>query len=181
MRIYTRGGDAGETALLGGKRVQKNHQRMEACGTIDELNATIGLIRAENLPVDLDRTLERRQHELFALGAELAAETPDRHGAALLTENHVRQLESQIDAWEAELPALTAFILPAGPRATVALHLARCVCRRAERAIVSVAQQSEIRPTALQYVNRLSDYLFVAARYSNLVLGGGETAWNQGI
>lgn len=181
MKIYTRGGDAGETALLGGKRVPKNHPRMEACGTIDELNAAIGLVRTRDLPDDLEQSLAARQHELFALGAELAAQEPGRPGAPRLGNEHIRRLEEQIDAWEDQLPGLTAFILPAGPPAAASLHLARCICRRAERAIVSVAQQGEVRPTALEFVNRLSDYLFVAARYANQRLDGREVAWNQEI
>lgn len=181
MKIYTRGGDAGETALLGGQRVQKTHRRMEACGTIDELNAALGLVRSHGLPEDLDGQLAARQHELFALGAELAAESPIQPKTPLLDDRHSRMLEEQIDRWEAELPELTAFILPAGPPATASLHLARCVCRRAERAICSVAQQSEVRPAAMQYVNRLSDYLFVAARYACQSLGAEEVPWDQQV
>ncbi|MDC0935414.1 cob(I)yrinic acid a,c-diamide adenosyltransferase [Pirellulales bacterium] len=179
MKIYTRTGDAGETALLGGARVRKHHQRLVACGTIDELNASIGQVRAFAVPDDVDGILERIQHELFALGAEIAAPSPDARRIPLLAPRHVAQLEADIDEFDGRLPELTAFILPAGPLAAVSLHLARCTCRRGEREIVAVSDADGCREIVLQYVNRLSDLLFVLARATAHAAGAAETPWDQ--
>ncbi len=177
MKIYTRTGDAGDTGLFGGARVRKNDPRVEAYGTIDELNASLGLCRALQLPEVLAPLLERIQSDLFTLGAEVAC-TPgqvDRLGMNLVDDSDVALLESAIDEHEARLPSLRSFILPAGSPAGAALHVARTVCRRAERRCLDLDNQ---RPVIGIYLNRLSDLLFVLARRASHLSETAETPWN---
>ena len=179
MKIYTKTGDAGETGLFGGPRVRKDDVRIEAYGTVDELNAALGLARADTLPEPLGQTLLRVQSELFSVGAELATPDPFKHGTALIGEAHVVHLEREIDHLEGGLAPLRRFILPAGNRAASLLHVARGVCRRAERRVVTLAAaEANLQDGRLiRYLNRLGDYLFVAARYANAEAKVGETEW----
>ncbi|MEM6656363.1 MAG: cob(I)yrinic acid a,c-diamide adenosyltransferase [Planctomycetota bacterium] len=184
MKIYTRSGDQGETALFGGPRVSKDHDRIEAYGTVDELNAVLGLARtdlAEDPTADVDELLGRVQHQLFDLGAELATPTPEEKGTALLTGKHIADLEGAIDHYDSELPALTQFILPGGTRVAAQLHLARCVCRRAERLVVALGHHEALRETPMQYLNRLSDLLFILARVANERVGHGDVSWSKEV
>jgi cob(I)alamin adenosyltransferase len=179
VKIYTRTGDAGETALFDGTRVLKSDLRVEAYGHVDELNATIGLARASGVDADLDSQLETLQRDLFALGARLA--DPESRIAARVTKAAIRpedveQLESWIDEADAELPALRRFVVPGGSPAGATLHLARTVCRRAERHIVLLGADA-IEPELLAYINRLSDLLFVLARLANLRGGVRDVEW----
>lgn len=177
MKIYTKTGDQGETALYGGQRVLKNAGRVETYGTVDECNAALGL--ALTFPLDPDATaiLIRIQGELFELGADLA--TPVVRGEIVprMQAAETAHLESEIDRMEADLPPLRRFILPGGSQAGAALHLARTICRRAERLLVFLAASEEINPEALRYLNRLSDHLFVLARWVNHRAGVPETEW----
>lgn len=180
MKIYTKTGDGGETGLFGGPRVRKSDPRVSAYGEIDELNATLGLVRAGVEDLELEAHLRRIQGELFCVGAELATPHGARARAAIppVDARWVAQLETAMDAWEAELPPLTQFVLPGGTRTAATLHLARCTCRRAERRVVALAAEAEVSPVALAYLNRLSDYLFVAARIANHRAGRQETPWS---
>jgi len=180
MRIYTRSGDAGETGLFGGQRVQKSHPRVEAYGTLDELNAVLGLAATRIDDPDLDARLASVQARLFDLGADLATPADTRAGAwpPRVQAAWVADLEAEIDAIEAELPSLATFILPGGSPGAAWLHLARTVCRRAERRLVQAAEADpSISPEAIRYVNRLGDWLFVAARLANLRTGVPERPW----
>lgn len=179
MKIYTKTGDQGETGLFAGARVLKDDPRIEAYGTIDELNATLGLARCESLPVEVEQTVERVQSELFALGAELATPEPELHGMALASDEMITALERAIDNLEAGLPPLKHFILPAGTRAASLIHVARGVCRRAERRVVTLTQSATISPRMVEYLNRLGDYLFVAARFINYEARAMETIWQK--
>ncbi len=178
-KIYTRTGDAGETGLFGGGRVSKDDLRVRAYGTIDELNAAIGVARAGAPPPEIEGVLERLQHQLFDLGAELA--TPERVAAAArispTTPDRVEALERDIDRYEALLPPLRQFVLPGGTPVAAALHQARTVARRAEREIVSLAGREPVNPELLKYVNRLSDLLFVLARAANHAAGRPDVVW----
>jgi len=192
MKIYTTAGDAGETGLFGGERIAKDNARVEAYGSVDELNCALGVARvalaSDPALHDQDVLLTRLQSELFDLGAELA--TPpqrlDTRLAAripLVTDERVAALEGEIDRIEAELEPLKTFILPAGTPAAAALHLARAICRRAERRAVTLshadadADADTVRPEALRYLNRLSDLLFVMARYANHRAGLLDVPW----
>ena len=174
MKIYTRTGDAGETSLFGGERVPKHDPRVEAYGTVDELNALIGVLRSEALPAESDAVLAEVQESLFAVGAALAdpRHRLSPHAAAWDS----APLERWIDAMDEELDPLRHFILPGGDRAAALAHLARTVCRRAERRIQAVAGQ-ELPPGLLPYVNRLSDALFTLARLLNARCGVAEAIW----
>jgi cob(I)alamin adenosyltransferase len=181
MKIYTRTGDAGETGLFGGGRVPKDHVRVQAYGDVDELNSAIGVARA-TVPNQLfDEQLEAIQRDLFALGGQLATPDPVKVQGALekaeLTEARVAKFESIMDEAERELPELRAFVLPAGTPKAAALHLARTVCRRAERSVVSLAHQSELPDLFVRYLNRLSDLLFTLARLANHREGKGDVTW----
>lgn len=167
MKIYTRTGDEGQTGLFAGPRVSKDDVRIEAYGAVDELNAVIGWARAEGLPADIDAWLNNVQNELFAVGSELATPEPGKHGTAMLGEQHTGALERAIDKLEEELPPLRVFILPGGGKAAAVLHVARTVCRRAERRVVTLAAQQPIDGRLVRYLNRLSDFLFVVARAAN--------------
>lgn len=181
MKIYTKTGDAGETGLFGGPRVRKDDVRIEAYGTIDELNAAIGLARCEPLAAAIDGCLVRVQSELFSVGAELATPEPEKHGTALVGEAHIAALERAIDELETHLPPLKQFILPGGSRGAAALHLARGICRRAERRVVTLAHQpgANVSERIIRYLNRLGDYLFVAARAAGRDAGGLELLWQK--
>lgn len=181
-RIYTRQGDAGQTSLAGGQRLPKDAPRIEAYGTVDELTACVGLARVscEESPqlAALSAILRRVQHELFNLGSILATLPADVHPKqARVTAAESEQLEREIDTMNAELAPLRSFVLPGGTRINAELHLARTVCRRAERLLVSVAREEEIPSDAIQYLNRLSDALFVWSRWVNHVLGAPEVLW----
>ncbi len=180
MKIYTKTGDSGETSLFAGGRVRKNHLRVETYGTVDELNSLLGLARAIGVPPRAETWLERIQNELFVLGADLA--TPlDANPSWLvrLDAAPIAQLERDIDSMDAELTPMRAFILPGGTQAAATLHVARTVCRRAERLCVSLAEHEPINSHNLVYLNRLSDFLFVLARWVNLQAGESETKWES--
>ncbi|MHC4550784.1 MAG: cob(I)yrinic acid a,c-diamide adenosyltransferase [Planctomycetota bacterium] len=180
MRIYTGSGDGGETGLFGGGRVLKDHCRVEAYGTVDELNAAVGVARAAGLPDDLDRRAARLQEELLVLGADLATSSGSRARKGRtqrLDEAAVKEVEAGIDRCEEELEPLANFVLPGGTPAGAALHLARTVCRRAERRLVTLARTEEASAWALPYLNRVSDLLFVMARLVNARAGRPEQAW----
>ncbi len=182
-RIYTKGGDAGETSLVGGQRVPKDDLRIEAYGTVDELNAFTGLAclscEAEGpLLTRLASILRRVQHELFNLGSILATRIEDVHPKqARVTDAEVDLLEREIDAMNADLPPLRSFVLPGGTRLNAELHVARTVCRRAERLLVALARREQVPPETIRYLNRLSDALFVWSRWANHVLGVAEVVW----
>jgi len=180
MKIYTRTGDDGTTGLFGGGRVSKSDLRLCAYGAIDELNAVLGVARAAEVSARCDKILLTLQNQMFDLGAELATPDPAKHGAELLTDGAVGQLEAWIDSLEADLAPLKAFILPGGAPAAAALHLARCVCRRAEREIVALSETAPVRPLVLKYVNRVSDLLFVLARTANVEAGVADVEWKKG-
>lgn len=175
-KIYTRTGDDGSTGLGDGSRVAKDHVRVEAYGTVDELNAALGLLRAELAPGHAAQgLLGEVQHDLFDLGGELCIP-----GYTLLRDGQVELLEAAIDALNAGLPVLKEFILPGGTRAAATAHLARTVCRRAERRVHSLARaEANVRELPLRYLNRLSDYLFVLARALAREDGAGEVLWNR--
>ncbi|AHG90070.1 ATP/cobalamin adenosyltransferase [Gemmatirosa kalamazoonensis] len=181
LRIYTRTGDQGTTGLFGGGRVDKHHPRVEAYGDVDELNAALGLARSIEMMPRIDEVLVPVQRDLFAIGALLA--TPDRDKMqqqlekARIDEGRIAQLERAIDDGEAELEPLKSFIVPGGTPKAAALHVARTVCRRAERRVVALARDIEIPALAVQYLNRLSDLLFVLARVANRRAGAGEVTW----
>jgi cob(I)alamin adenosyltransferase len=179
MKIYTKTGDRGETGLFGGGRVKKSHLRVEAYGEVDELNAAVGVARAALGDPDLDAELARVQDELFRVGSELAAPHGERARAAVppVDAAWAARLEAAMDRWDGELPPLASFVLPGGAPAAAALHLARCVCRRAERRVVALAEVAEVEPTVLVYLNRLSDFLFVAARLANRRAGRPDVPW----
>jgi cob(I)alamin adenosyltransferase len=185
-KIYTRTGDGGATRLATGESVPKSHARVEAYGAVDETNACLGLVRLHTTAhPELDALFARIQNELFDLGADLA--TPERPGADLgyeplrIIEAQVSRLETDIDALNARLEPLASFVLPAGSAAATHLHLARTVCRRAERAVVRLREDPSeaVSDAALKYLNRLSDLLFVAARAANLE-AGGDVLWRPG-
>ncbi len=184
MKIYTRTGDGGSTGLFGGPRVAKDDRRIEAYGTVDELNAAIGLIRSAGVSSQVDLQLEMIQHELFSIGAELATPNPDQHAMRIIGASHIERLETWIDQHESTLPELKNFILPCGDMATTSTHLARSICRRAERRVVTLAGQvgdaeSSISNELIVYLNRLSDFLFVLARAVNQAAGKAEIAWKR--
>jgi cob(I)alamin adenosyltransferase len=180
VKIYTKTGDAGETGLFGGPRVRKSDPRVEAYGEVDELNAAVGAARASVEDPEIDRELARIQEHLFCVGAELA--TP--HGAKArsaippVEASWAERLEVAIDGWNEQLPALSRFVLPGGTRTAAALHLARAVCRRAERRVVALSAQVEVDAAVLVYLNRLSDFLFVAARLANHRAKKEEPLWD---
>ena len=178
MKLYTRTGDSGETSLFDGTRVSKHDPRVVAYGEVDELNAWLGFVRASEIDADIDAELVQIQRDLFALGAQLADpadKIANRVTKAALGDEDVTRLEQLIDRLETEVPPLRRFILAGGTPAGAALHVARTVCRRAERRIVSLTPSTD--PVLLQYVNRLSDLLFVLARAVNCRAGAPETEW----
>ena len=178
-KIYTRGGDAGETSLGDGSRVSKLDTRIAAYGTVDELNAAVGVVVAGACPETIREVLVRVQNELFDLGADLSV--PIEHEARLrVTQEQVDRLEDECDRFNAELPELKSFVLPGGSEAAARLHVARTVCRRAEREALVAAGEHDVNPLALVYLNRLSDLLFILARAANAADGRAEPLWRPG-
>ena len=179
MKIYTRTGDKGQTSLLGGKRVPKDHARIEAYGTIDELNSHLGMLR------DLAGTHQHDliigiQERLFSLGSRLASastEEADKFKVPHVEEADILALETAMDSMDAELPEMRNFILPGGHPAVSQAHICRTVCRKAERLVVSIAEQEQLPETIVRYLNRLSDLLFVLARWLGQTLGAEEIPW----
>ena len=181
-KVYTKGGDRGQTSLIGGERVSKAAPRIEAYGTVDEINATLGLVRTaletSAAGEHLIPIIHRVQNELFNLGAELATPDPERRAKLPRVEQrHVDQLERDIDALNDDLPPLTSFVLPGGGAASAAFHLARTVCRRGERLIVALAADEDVGDLAVIYLNRLSDALFVFGRWAAHKDGRPEPLW----
>ena len=174
-KIYTRTGDAGTTGLADGSRVAKNTPRIEAIGQVDELNSALGVLLSEDMPDVVRDCLSGVQHDLFDFGGELSVP-----GHAIMSAAHSKRLEDALDAFNAKLPALKEFVLPCGSRAAGLAHVARAVCRRAERALVALAKTHSLAPPLLQYLNRLSDLLFVLARVLNRNAGGNDIYWQQG-
>ncbi len=174
-RIYTRTGDAGTTGLADGSRVAKDSPRIEAIGAVDELNSALGVLLAESLPDGARDCLVNVQNDLFDLGGELSVP-----GHAIMSKAHVERLERELDRLNAGLPALKDFILPAGSRAAALAHLARTVCRRAERRVVTLSRKQKTAPSIPAYLNRLSDLLFVLARSLNRAAGRPDVLWQQG-
>lgn len=173
-KVYTRTGDGGTTGLADGSRVAKDSARIEAIGAVDELNSALGVLLAEGLPQDLRGCLVEVQHDLFDLGGELSCP-----GHPILSEEHVARLERLLDGFNAELAPLEDFVLPGGTRAAAVAHVARAVCRRAERRVVTLAGKEAVSPLAMQYLNRLSDLLFVLARVLNRRAGRADVLWRQ--
>ncbi len=179
MKIYTKSGDLGETSLWGGSRVKKSHPRVSTYGTLDEANSTLGLALSF-LPASesqIQQRLIRVQNELFQVGAELATQAGAKNSCALIGEIEIKALENEIDEMESKLDPLKNFILPSGGSAGSAIHLARTIVRRSERECVELTLNENLRPEVVRYLNRLSDYLFVMARYTNHVMKQPETKW----
>ena len=179
-RIYTRGGDAGETSLGDGARVPKDSPRIEAYGDVDELNAVLGLALARGLPEPAASWLTIVQNELFDLGADLAVPLGDARERLRVTAGQVERLEAWCDEANEGLPMLRSFVLPGGSESAALLHLGRTVCRRAERRAVTLTAREEVNPQALAYLNRLSDLLFILARAANAAAGADEPLWKPG-
>jgi cob(I)alamin adenosyltransferase len=184
VKIYTRGGDSGETSLFGAGRIGKGHARVEAMGAVDELNAAVGWVVTQLETGATRARLESLQHDLFAIGAELAT-PPAREGRSKpatppVPAARTADMENWIDEADAELPALEAFVLPGGAPSAAALHLARTVCRRAERAVVRLAEAEPVDAGVVAYLNRLSDLLFMLARLENHRAGRGDVEWRKG-
>lgn len=171
-KIYTRTGDKGDTGLGDGSRVDKDHIRVEAFGTVDEVNSIIGMILAYQIPNEITDCLNKVQHHLFDLGGELCIP-----GHIALNETYITYLETTLDSFNEDLPMLKEFILPSGGKATSTCHLARTVCRRAERRVVTLVKDETLSPFSIQYLNRLSDLLFVIARVLARHENGGEVLW----
>jgi cob(I)alamin adenosyltransferase len=179
-RIYTKAGDQGQTHLAGGQRIAKDALRIECYGTVDELNAFVGMagISSTDSVPQLSAILKRVQHELFNLGSILATKPQDVHPKqARITSAEIAQLEAEIDRMNADLAPLRSFVLPGGSRLNTELHACRTICRRAERIAVSLAREEEIPPEIIQYLNRLSDAFFVWSRWASHVLGVPEVLW----
>ena len=183
MKIYTKTGDQGQTSLYRGGRIHKDHQRLNACGTVDELNSHIGWVRSQGLPDWVDKFLDRVQNDLFIIGADIA--TPlekvddDNPSVMRLESNSELFMEEAIDQMDEELPPLKQFILPGGSAPSSALHIARAVCRRSERETVALNRTVAVNPSVVIYLNRLSDLLFTTARYLNRISGMGDTPWEK--
>lgn len=185
MKIYTKTGDKGETSLYGGTRVSKAAARVESYGTLDELNAFIGLAKAEISDEKVLSQLQKIQFDLFTVGSEAATPTDKMFLAngksrldLLISEEEIIELEHWMDDLDAELEPLRFFILPSGGKAAATIHVCRTVCRRAERSMVFLSETEEVRPELIKYLNRLSDYLFVLARYISKISGEKEDFWN---
>ena len=173
-KIYTKTGDDGTTGLGDGTRVAKDSARVAAYGTVDELNSTIGIVLAQEIPAPIREALTQIQHDLFDLGGELCIP-----GMAMVHDADVERLERTLDGFNADLPALKDFILPGGGMAAACCHLARTVCRRAEREVVTLSRGEPVRPEAVRYLNRLSDLLFVLSRVLARASGHGEVLWQH--
>lgn len=185
MKIYTKTGDTGETALYGGTRVSKASARVESYGTIDELNSFIGVAKSQIEDEEVLSQLKKIQFDLFTLGSESATPTDKltlANGksrlALIITETEIEELENWMDAFEKELEPLKYFILPGGGRSATSLHVCRTVCRRAERSLVFLNETEEVRPELIKYLNRLSDYLFVLSRFVSKLNNETEEFWN---
>jgi len=178
MKIYTKTGDTGDTSLFGGTRVPKSSIRIDAYGTVDELNAQVGVVRTLNPAAEVDALLEQIQHQLFVLGADLAApfETVPANRKRIQQQD-IHMLEEIIDRWDAQVDPLKSFILPGGSPVSAQLHVARTVCRRAERVVDALGRKERIGNYPLVYLNRLADFFFVAARYVNKLTETTETKW----
>jgi cob(I)alamin adenosyltransferase len=179
-RIYTRAGDAGETSLGDGSRVRKTVPRIEAYGTVDELNSLLGHALAGGLPAEFEEWIGQIQNELFDLGADLSVPLEDERERLRVTTEQVERLEALCDLVNQRLDPLRSFVLPGGGEAAARLHVARAVCRRAERRVAALAETSEVNPAALAYLNRLSDLLFILARAANAEGGAPESLWQPG-
>lgn len=185
MKIYTKTGDKGTTALFGGTRVPKHHIRIESYGTVDELNSYIGLIRDQNIQEQYKNTLIKIQHELFTVGAILATDPEkavlkngkERLNIDKITNEQIAHLEQEMDIMNEALPPMTHFVLPGGHQTVSFCHIARCVCRRAERLATALNETEPINNNVLMYLNRLSDYLFVLARKLSQTLQANEVKW----
>lgn len=177
MKIYTRTGDHGETSLFGGTRVAKNDARIEAYGTVDELSSFLGVAQAAEPPHEVSAQIETTQRDLFEIGAHLAS--PGTSRFAGVDPQRITELEQSIDAMERELAPLTNFILPGGTLAAAHLHVARTVCRRAERLVVALHDEAPATQSTIAFLNRLSDWLFVAARFANARAGHPDVPWNR--
>ena len=183
MKIYTRTGDDGDTALFGAGRVGKDELRVEAYGTVDELNSVMGWAIAEVETEGIRERLKLLQHDLFSIGSELATPPPEGERTRPQTPgipiDRVDEMESWMDLADEELPPLRAFVLPGGARGAAALHVARTVCRRAERSAVRLSRESFVDPDGIRYLNRLSDLLFTLARLENHRVGAGDVEWQK--
>jgi len=177
MKIYTKRGDFGETAMYGGAKTKKSNIRIHAYGTVDELNSTIGMILSYSISDQGKKMLMEVQNDLFVVGASLATPNPKKSKIEEIGDKEIEQLEKWIDKLEENLPALKSFILPGGSGAGSTLHFSRTVCRRAERETVELAEKEDISPKNIIYLNRLSDFLFVLARYENMKKDIEETPW----
>jgi len=176
-RIYTRGGDAGETSLGDGSRVSKLDTRIVAFGAVDELNAQLGVVRESGAPAELGQLLLRLQNELFDLGADLSVPYAEEAERLRVTQEQIDELERACDAWNEDLPELKSFVLPGGNRLSAQLHVARTTCRRAEQEALRASSGHSLNPLTLVYLNRLSDLLFILARSA---AGGDEVLWRPG-
>jgi cob(I)alamin adenosyltransferase len=182
MKIYTKGGDKGETGLFGGKRVPKSSARIEAYGTIDELNSFIGLAITEVKSEDVKKLLQKIQDQLFTVGADLAApetEIDKKHSIVRVPESFFLDTEKEIDKYDAQLKPLQNFILPGGSKPAALLNICRVVCRRAERRVVALSEKSEVGGNIIIFLNRLSDLFFVLARYENMISGIPDVIWKK--
>ena len=179
-KIYTRGGDAGQTSLGDGSRVSKLDLRLAAYGTVDELNSALGVVLAGDPPDEIRAVLQRVQNELFDVGSDLSVPYGVGDGKLRVTQAQVDALEQDCDRFNADLPPLKSFVLPGGTEAAARLHVARTVCRRAEREALVAAGAHDVNPVALVYLNRLSDLLFILARVANAADGRAEPLWRPG-
>jgi cob(I)alamin adenosyltransferase len=183
MKIYTKGGDKGETGLLGGERVSKSSERIEAYGTIDELNSFIGLVIAEPVSKEVKELLITIQNQLFTLGSDLAAppgEKNRKYDVPRVPEEFFENTEKQIDKFDAKLKPLQNFILPGGSKASALLNVCRAICRRAERKVVKLNTSEKVGENIIIFLNRLGDLFFVLARYENMISGIPDTIWKPG-
>ncbi|MBI3501813.1 MAG: cob(I)yrinic acid a,c-diamide adenosyltransferase [Bacteroidetes bacterium] len=180
MKIYTKKGDKGETSLLGGTKVKKSNIRIESYGTVDELNSWLGLIRDQNISADTKKFLVHIQGRLFTIGSHLATD-PQRPKPKIpdITEENVTALEKEIDKMNETIPEMKSFVLPGGHTTVSYCHIARCVCRRAERNIVHLSREEKVEDIIIKYLNRLSDYLFILARKFSHDLHAEEIPWKH--
>ena len=177
MKIYTKKGDNGNTSLFGGQTVSKSALRIESYGTVDELNSILGVVRSFNVSKSVDEWLNKVQHQLFVLGADLATSQNNNTRIDRISQDEIDFLEITIDQMDEELPPLKNFILPGGTSAAASIHHARTVCRRAERLTVACAMEVELSELTVKYLNRLSDFLFMLGRYENFKSGKKDTLW----
>jgi cob(I)alamin adenosyltransferase len=182
MKIYTKSGDKGETGLYGGERIAKDSLRIEAYGTIDELNSFIGLTITEIIDIEVKKLLDKIQNTLFTLGSDLSApdnEKNKKHNIPRISNNHYKEIEKEIDRFDSQLPGLRNFILPGGCKSSALLHICRTICRRAERRVVSLNNIENLSSDIIIFLNRLSDLFFVLARYENKNAGIPDTKWTH--